>query len=387
MKKLFTIAALISVLAVNHASGGPIHPRDLDPDEIAWFYNRPGATPERVASDATECAAFGRRLFGPPTANPDAAMTGIVPAIMLGIVTAGPVVAYLDDCMIAKGYRRFNVAGSTQRHFSERASAMPAETQAMLAGADTPPEGRLARQWSNTYWFAADGETTIAPLRERAHRSASPQFLTRDAKLFIEPLAEGADVAPGPNDAVLVMTFRSIGRDQGKIYLAHDLDDGEPDPIRVGRHDRWPTLVAEPGRRQANASGEARLVFVAPAGTYALSGVGQGYYIRSTFFCYETIAFTAHAGDVVHMGAYTVETEPSGTHPLAPTPRQRLRIDLPPLDGARDDLAQSPDLAARMKLADYVNNFPHACPETVGIAAYGLDMPGSPSLRAEPAPQ
>lgn len=164
MKKLFTIAALISILlAANHASGGPIHPRDLDPDDLAWFYNRPGATPEQVTADATECAAFGRRLFGPPIANPDAAMTGVVPAIMLGIVTAGPVVAYTDDCMIARGYRRFNVAGTTQRSFSERVSAMPAEIQAALAGADTPPEGALARQWANTYWIAADGEATIAP--------------------------------------------------------------------------------------------------------------------------------------------------------------------------------------------------------------------------------
>lgn len=387
MKKLFTIAACISmILAANPASGGPIHPRDLDPDNLAWFYNRPGATPEQVTADATECAAFGRRLFGPPTANPDAAMTGVVPAIMLGIVTAGPVVAYTDDCMMAKSYRRFNVAGTTQRRFSERVTTLPTEMQAALAGADTPPEGALARQWANTYWIAADGDATIAPLRERAHRSAAPQFLTRDAKLFVEPLAEGAGVAPGLNDAVFVMTFRSMGRDQGKIYFARDLYSGEPDPIRVGRHDRWPTLVADAARRQANASGVVRLVFVAPAGTYALSAVGQGYYIRSTFFCYETIAFTARAGEVVHLGAYTVETEPSVTHPLAPIPRQRLRIDLPSLEGARADLAQSPDLAARMTLAAYVNNFPHACPETVGIAAYGLDMPGATSLRAEPAP-
>lgn len=383
----FAILLLVLALTPNRAFAGPIFPRDLDPDHMAWFYNRPGATPEQIASDSSECAQFGERLFGPPVVNESRRMTGIVPGIMLAIVTSGPIVAYTDDCMMSKGYRRFNVTGTTLRPFNERAGAMSGEMRAQFAGAETPPEGVLARQWANTYWIPAGAEApTRQPLLERAHRSVAPQFMTRGAKLFVDALEDGAAPSPGRNDAVIVMTFRSVGRDEGKVYLARDqLANGGPDPVRVGNRDLWPTIVAEVGRRSGDVSGAVRLVFVAPAGTYALSAVGQGYYIRSTFFCYETIAFTVRAGDVIHLGAYTVETEPTAEHPLAPAPRQRLRIDQRAIETARADLAQSPELAARMTLAHYVNGFPHNCPEATGIAAYGLDMPGADSWRAEGA--
>jgi hypothetical protein len=382
MKKRLAILLLALALAPNYAAAGPINPREIDPDDMAWFYNRPGASPEQVFSDASECEQFGRRLFGAPTTDRSAAMTGVVPQIMLAIVVSGPVVAYTDDCMMSKGYRRFNVAGGTLRAFNDRVAAMSLEAQAQLAGAETPPEGVLARQWVNTYWIPANGEEQAASARERTHRSVAPQFMGREAKLFIDALEDGAAISPGPSDAVFVMTFRAAG--PGKVYLARDqFATGDPDVVALGRRERWPTLLAEAGDRRPDASGVVQLVFVAPAGAYALSAVGQGYYIRSTFFCYETIAFTARPGEVVHLGAYTVETEPPSVHALAPAPRQRLRIDPLELEAARADLSQRPDLAARMTLAQYVNNFPHSCPEVVGIAAYGLDMPDAPLWRAE----
>ncbi|MGH6965567.1 MAG: hypothetical protein ACREE0_13880 [Phenylobacterium sp.] len=368
------------------AAAGPLG-GNLNPSAMAWFYNRPGVTPAVLADDQRACAVFAQYVAGSLYSElPDGTgFGGLIGVLLEGGLNAGPRAGYLDDCMISNGYRRFNIAETKLAAFAERFNAMTPAIQAEFVGAESPPEGVLARQWVNVYWWPAQGEAALAPTSRRsAPRGVRSTTFDRPKRLIIDPVVEGTTLAPGPAEAVVAVTLRSNTPKPALLHFMRDLEEtGAPDLLPVKSDTQWPTIQVKASAGKTGAETVTRRVFVVPAGTYSLASVGTGGFEGSTLFCLGTLAFRVEPGDVVDLGEFTVQPGMQVVHPLAPTPKLRLRIDRPPIEAARQALtSSSADLAGRMKAATFRNDFPHECPATGGFSVYGFDSPGAATWRA-----
>ncbi|MGQ0532613.1 MAG: hypothetical protein ACT4OF_07980 [Caulobacteraceae bacterium] len=113
--------------------------------DVAWFYNLPGSTPAQVTEDLSECQGFARDLTARENSR------GFLADEMDR--AAGELAArgHVDDCMIARGYRRFDVQGETQEALDARLGQMSNSDHAAILSSETPPIGVLARSWANTH--------------------------------------------------------------------------------------------------------------------------------------------------------------------------------------------------------------------------------------------
>lgn len=367
------LAALVSW----PADAGPLASGGLDSDDAAWFYNRPGATLAQMNADHGECRVFGGRMMGSTRTAPNP-QYGLVGDIIGAIAAAGPAAALADDCMMSKGYRRYDVPNTRLRDFLRRYAQLPVETQALYAGAETPPEGILTRVWANDYWLAEDG----APLRADA-RSFTP--VAPDVATFnqwgqprrIRPAA-GAPAAPAGGDAIVFLTLRGPSSRAFVMFDRRDPVTGLGSRAPVGGRERWPGFEAS-----TEAEGSvAQLAFVIPAGVYALANVRTGRY-DFTGFCLGTIAFEARAGEVIDLGEITVVPGDVVVDPLSPPPQARLRIVQPESDAVRAQALGAVAFADRLQSAAYYNDFPRQCQLFNRI--YGIDMPGAASWGARAA--
>ena len=353
----------------------------LDSDDMAWFYNRPSATPEIVAADHARCISFGRRHWGREqegTVQPGP--YGLVGDVMGAIAAAGPIVATIDDCMISEGYRRFDVFGLPLRDFQERLLALPAQERAAYAGADSPPEGTLARQWANTYWLTTGDEAPQGPeprrITPRVASVASANRWWGSAPLRLRTIS--GDALPVPmadGEAVAFLTLNSSTDTQVEVAFERVAPGtGDLASISYRGGNRWPAFQAQ----TTHDSGRNEFVFVIPAGTYALARIRRGR--QGMGFCLGTIAFNVAPGDVVDLGHFTVEQGASVSAP-APPPVARMRVDQPELTPARRNFLGAGELANRMKQAAYSNGFPRICRPFSPI--YGFDIPGAPLWNSE----
>jgi hypothetical protein len=140
---------LMACVVASPAAAGPLTASVLDSDDLAWFYNRPAVTVAEIGADQNACRGFAAMMLG--AGAPQPGPYGLAGDVMGAIASAGLNVAYVDDCMMSKGYRRFDIAGTRLRDFQTRFQALPAEQQLAYFSAEAPPEGVLARHWSNTY--------------------------------------------------------------------------------------------------------------------------------------------------------------------------------------------------------------------------------------------
>jgi hypothetical protein len=377
------LAGSILLSAGPVVAAGPLG-GSLNPDQMAWFYNRPGVTPDVLAEDRRVCAVFAQYVSGLLYSGlPDGAgFGGPAGAFLESVFNTGPRAGYADDCLVANGYRRFDVPGTKLAAFTERFNSMSPAKQAEFTAAESPPEGVLAQQWVNVYWQPAEGEAPPAPASRRSvARGVESETIDRPKRLIIGPVAAGGIIAPGPAEAVVTMTLRSNTAKPAFLHFMRDVEEtGAPDTLAVKNDKQWPVIEAKAGKAVAGTA--PRFVFVVPAGSYSLGLAGAGGYESATLFCFGTIAFQVRPGEVLDLGAFTVQPGAQSVHPLAPAPRLRLRIDRPPIEAAQAAVASSHDLAGKMKAALFRNDFPHQCPAHGGFAVYGFQLPGAPSWRA-----
>lgn len=368
MRRTAIIALALAFTAPSFVLAGPLAGGALDSDDAAWFYNRPGATLEQVGADQAECRSFGGRMMGSTTPFQDR-QYGLVGMIVGDIAAAGPTVAYADDCMMSKGYRRYNLPGMRMTTFMEQLRRLPLPTQRLYAGGETPPEGTLARVWVNDYWLGDEGAslrnsrsvTPVAPPVETFNSLGRPHRIRA---------TEGAPSAPsGDNALVLVTVHGPTGRAMANFELMNPVS-GLGVRVPVGGRERWPSFEASTDNDQRTA----QLAFVIPAGVYALSQARTGRY-DFTDFCLGTIAFEARAGEVIDLGEITVVRGDAVVDPQSPPPETRLRIVQPSIDAARAQVLGAAALADRLQAASYRNGFPRQCRLFGRI--YGVDMPGA----------
>ncbi|EGF91747.1 hypothetical protein ABI_01770 [Asticcacaulis biprosthecium C19] len=351
-----------------------MEPKVLDSDDLAWFYNRPGAGAEQVAADQNVCLSFGRSMFGTNPVN-EGMTYGLTGAIIGEIAAAGPNVAYADDCMMARGYRRFDIAGSNLRQFRERYAQLAPEVQALYAGAEVPPEGVLRRKWANTYWLSASGDAPALaePLSFVPRSPDIPTFNRWGPTKSVKGVSSGTVPQPGPGEAVVLMTVSSPTGAGAHILFDRREANGEAGIVQTTGRRSWPGFEAR--TKEAKVSTAAQFAFVIPAGIYSLANVRTGRYDFTTF-CLGTIAFDVAAGEVIDLGHFTMVPADAAIDPLAPAPKVQLRIDQPKVDSERIAALAAVDLADRVRPAVYFNRFPRMC--TLFSRIYGFDMPGAP---------
>lgn len=338
---------------------GAAEARPPNPREAAWFYNRPGVEFSQFEADSSACAQFGAQMVGGGAGQNH----GLVGLAITGALAGGNALSFADECMIARGYRRFDIPGEALRAFGERFAAMTVEQRLALVSGETPSEGMLARHASNIHWIAREGEpaaelVAIAP--------ASDRLVFRG--WYPRP-AQGTRIDPGPEDAVIIAAIRSTTGDLAVAQFT-----------RVDPQTGLPALVeARGGERQvsfnfATRSREARpMAYVARAGTYALVNLDM------LQLCLGTIAFTVEPGGVVDLGIIEVNEEPTARgDPFGPVPMRQVRIDAAGAENAHTMLSHAPDLASRAEPASFFNGVQYPCNNAFPWAVVGVVMPGAP---------
>ncbi|UPT64107.1 MAG: hypothetical protein M0D54_06070 [Hyphomonadaceae bacterium JAD_PAG50586_4] len=373
MKRLWAAALALGWAIAAPAHAGPLTASVLDSDDLAWFYNRPGASVEEVASAHNQCRGFGAMMVGGTATQPGP--YGLAGDVIGAIASAGLAVAYVDDCMMSRGYRRFDIADTRLRDFQQRFSQLSLDQQAAYAGAETPPEGALARRWANTYWLASasDAPASTEPRNFTPHAVTVEVFNRWAQPRWID--AAQSIATPGANEAIVVLRLRSSA---GRARLGFDrrTENGEAAFLEINGRQRW--VGIEPQMR-SDAAEPQTISFVIPPGTYSLGYFGTTRYDVSTF-CYGTIAFNAAAGEVIDLGDFTIEHGGEAVDPLAPAPSARMRIDQPAITPER---ASALGLSAQyLSPATYTNNFPRMC--QLFSRAYGFELPGAANWARQP---
>jgi hypothetical protein len=371
-----------AVLCNERAIAGPI--QELDANHTSWFYNRPGITVEHLNADLSSCHEFAREMLDDFTTTSSSV---IGPGLAANIIDAGAIARQrpilIDDCMISLGYRRFDVQGEPFGHFEARYAAMDQESRAALAASETPPEGALARQWDNSVWMSAPGEEatvqrpTVLPVATGPTGNTYRQVIRAERDL---------QATLDANEAIIVLSVRRIV-ERGRV--GHSDEIGRTDLI-MGRADAegvQSSAIVVAGTRSSRVPGsdqdqilETRdFLFVVPEGTYFLKGAWVGWPVQAVEFCLGTPAFSLGAGEVVHAGVFTLRPGGDRVSPstvMAP-PNLQLRLDAPDLDAARTRLSAAPEVAARLREANWQNGFVAGCPKSVGRPIYGFDIPGA----------
>lgn len=187
---------------------------------------------------------------------------------------------------------------------------------------------------------------------------------------------ENADIAPGPDDAVVIGSVRSITGDLAvATFIRVDPVTGLSAPVQRGRGQRLPGFSF-----LTRSSEAAPKALVTQAGTYALVDLDM------VQVCLGTIAFTVEPGGVVNLGAIVLNEEPStAADSLGPVPTRQVRIDAADPETARVALSRAPQLASRAEPASYFNGLHYPCSNAFPWRVAGIVMPGAPYRTANEA--
>jgi hypothetical protein len=277
--------------------------------------------------------------------------------------------------MVAKGYRRFQVGGVAHEELQARLIELDASERDRWAGAEAPPEGAFARAFENANWLAREGDAALAPTAVSVHPRVSGYSFGGPPN---RGLRERDPIAPGPGQSVLVASLNGLaGGEFGVSLMA--IDAGGRPRTELGASAN--ILAGGRGRRDLTR------VFIVPPGRYALSGVNYNtmgsYGPRS--FCLRTAYFEVQAGQVLHVGAISVEGTTSRDNDGFAGTRfgshwsSRLRVDASNLDAARTALASAPALAEALAPAEWHNGAYFRCSAAPSLFfdVGGFEIPGA----------
>lgn len=304
------------------------------------YYNRPGASLDDHDGEYRDC--FVATNIRPNGAIPS---QGLAFHVIWGGVLQAIGASAAENCMIAKGWRVFQLPEDQGRTFTKLSDDDFRTQFAPMVGAETPP-GVLARAWDNQAARPAGYHT---PSRARApsrHQLSTRAFGLRNDQLQLRTYAEAAGppmapirgvtleraVAPRPGSAIIIV--RAIGRHMG---FALTPQNGSVTTLTISgnREGLW----------QA---------FEVPAGRWRITNTGWMNH------CLGAPAFDVAPGEVVYAGTFDLVGQA-----LGPT----LNVaDVP-------DRLASP-LADSVRAADYQNGSTVPCAYGTGI--FPLEIPGAP---------
>lgn len=377
------------------------------------YFNRPGATPEQQRADLEACHTAVFAMVQPVGESSGAgAAYGLVGALLeVGFQIEAQQLAqrrahfsHYESCMVMRGWRvvRLNETLGAELDALDQASLAP--RLAPMIGAETP-EGEIARVFANE---AADGAAALFGIPQIGDaESLSLQALPADSPAFLAPPPTAAERNAGRRRP-------GSGPDTREEYEARRAArEGDPEQVQARRetHERALAQLVGPGEAARNTrprdiarlpdnstlivvrmaglgygsgvmlmrpgaqegtvdfvtavvptafiSGpkEQTVVAVVPPGHWRLSGfVGPGGYITS--FCMGAPSFEVAEGDVVFAGSFAFGATGE-------------RLDMT-LDPARAALANAPNLAARLRSADYRNGETFECGAASNFYTYEI---------------
>ena len=342
--KAYLLGLALSLIAFDaSAQSRPARELISEPVQGYAYYNRPGATLDEHNEAFRDCfMATNVQMNGQP--NPLA--TGLAFRMVWGGVIQAIGASAAENCMIAKGWRVFQLPENQGRAFSDLSPEAFKAAFAPLVGADTPP-GNLARQWDNQTARPAEYHTPSRPrapspqqLSTRAFEVSGLPFELRTAQEAIGPslvrlrgiqLAQAGEPKPG----MAIIVVRAIGRRAMTFARTQATGGANAFGIEGGRQGNWQAFEVPVGRWR----------------------IAQTSWI---IHCLGAPAFDLAAGDVIYAGTFDLEGQVMG-----PT----LNVEDVP-----DQLAAS--LRARLRAANYENGSTIPCPYGAGI--YPLEIPDAP---------
>ncbi len=114
------------------------------------FFNKPGATADQLAGDATECRAIADGAES--QVNAINVLAGGVGGILGGIFAGNRLKRVnVENCMVIRGWRLFALTQAEGVQWKALSEPQRQAELATLAGADSPARGRILREWKNNY--------------------------------------------------------------------------------------------------------------------------------------------------------------------------------------------------------------------------------------------
>ncbi|MGE0045941.1 MAG: hypothetical protein AB7J28_06320 [Hyphomonadaceae bacterium] len=358
------------------------------------FYNRPGASIERVTSDLIVCRAEAYRLsqvrntntrVGNVMAfNADGSYNPVVSGAAQGI--AAILFAIQDaryngsiehiefrDCAAALGFRHYRMGERLRLRFDRE----PDRGFAALIAAETPAEGRRNEREAQRSYYAAELAGRAFENPPPLAAGAGEQHAQPDAApVHIQRVAPGALASAREGMAIVVISARQR---LAVVPMAGDTfrfvrvppEGGFADLLQPAASFGVRSYFEAERRADPTLDGEIETprysTYEIPAGRYALQTLG-------TFnACLGTVSFEARAGDVLYLGDYTLR--PPGL-PVAslfiPMGNVRsgmdnnLRDDLragigEDLEAARRALQANDTVRGELRRASYENGYRLAC--------------------------
>jgi len=305
------------------------------------YYNRPDATLAQHDAEFRDCLTATNVRPNNSAPTPSIAMQLVWGGVIQAIGTSA-----IENCMIAKGWRVFQLPETDGRLVSRLPDGDFTQRFALMVGAATPP-GVLARAWDNQTARPARYHTPSRPraqsrdqLSARSFRLSGLEVQLRTADEASGPVFSGVPgvpldriTAPGPGKAIVVLS----GVGARGIHFSRTAGTGGVFAfgLNANRQGLW----------QA---------FEVPAGRYRVTRTSW------IIHCLGSPAFDVAAGEVVYAGRFDLEGEAIGpTLNLGEVPSQLGA-------GLRD----------RLRPARYENGSTVPCPYGMGI--YPLEIPGAP---------
>lgn len=323
------------------------------------YYNRPGATVEDHNREVADCVQRTQTwYFGPPNADPLG--QGPIGGMVLHMLWDGPVAgleaAQVENCMIVRGWRVFDIGEARGRGLSAAPVSTLSATLAQEIGAPSP-SGVLVRQWGNE--LLRPGSFTIA------QRPRTPGKQQLSLRLYSESSPPPLKQLPWPGQPVIDPVWPT-----GRLKVS-ELGKAPPgSAIILIRITRTTVVFARVGETpddmpalRDHAPGVAA-AWVSPfvakkEGDWFALAVPPGRW-RMSSYCFGSPAFDVAAGEIVYAGAFS---SASGVIP---------------------DLSMEPalawlgsELAPRARPAVYRNGSQGPC-HAIEAAMYALEFPDAP---------
>lgn len=328
------------------------------------YFNKPNASLDEHARQLRDCFALAK-----PASSARVTGAGLVPDVMQGAQSDARTQANIENCMVARGWRVVRMNSSAASALRGLPQPELAERLAKYVGAEHPVDP-IARTFTNeaargdTVWGAMPGFLPQEQLSVRAVDlsgvASSPRRNVRVAKrnppwavLALKP--DQLDAA-GPDKALILVQVFGNGQTNGEGFNfdrappegarpelgAYDVD-GQPDTFYAGV--KWTMVKGSSSEKRETAA-----VFAAPPGRWRFSQK-----MGTLDFCLGAPAFDVKAGDVVFIGSLDLVGN------LGPN------MDPAP---ARALLREKPDLMARLKAVDWIEDTTAPCS---GVYSYRLE--------------
>ena len=310
-------------------------------------------------------------LDGPKFDSSDGIGNDIIYSMGNHILNESRMQINIDDCMIVKGYTRYQIKGANQKAFLEKLKNLPPESRALYHSSDSPPEGDATRTWNNALYESGltdlpnrPSEYDFAPVGA-TDATSDTEPLKAPKVISIKSVKAGKPIRPQSDEAVVVLTGQNLSpRKIGAITFA----------LITPTEGKLPTMSDENGvvyLLTASLKGRKQpreFVYVVPAGTYVLSQLTNGGRAADhVMLCYGTLTASIQAGEVVSFGEWQFNN-------------RKFRMLNNGLDVAADALSMrtnGDDFRQNLKPAKFENGQLLGCGSAFG-RNYRFEDPGFP---------